>query len=347
MSAPRRTWLLRALLVLLSLGLSLGLAEGALRALGLGYGHAPLVDHPVFHHWHPTNHRMRVWTTTGEFGGFDVHYNGDGCAMAQELPPPSRASAVFLGDSFTEATQVPQDARFSSIVSRTLGLDEVNFGCSSFSPLLSRLQLDHFARRITPELVVLQLHANDVDGDLDFERVARRDARGRVVAVPGASTSTFVRLARHSYVARLVRRQWLQWRYDREYRRRNATAQDPAPWTPAFLRPITQAYASPEIERIEHNILAIRDWCADRHARFLVWVVPDRGSIRAGVPDHFHAHFERLARANGIAFFDAGEAFRREPLGALFFAVDVHLTARGHGVVARGVIEALRGTGAR
>lgn len=320
----------RVLTLLASLAVALLLAEGALRALGIGYGSAPLEGHPVLHHAAPPSYRMRVWSPNDEYGGFDAYFNGDGLSMRDELPPASTPSIVFLGDSFTVGMQVAEPRRFVARIGQDLAISAVNLGGTSYMPTLERLSLELFAERISPRAVVLQLYANDVLDGVEMDKIAVRDASGRVVAVPGARTPLSTRLARLSYVARLVRKGVLSFQYSRDKQRRSGGAWTASAWSPYFTKPIEAWFTPAELAVFERGVVEIRDVCRARGAPLLLWAVPDRGSILAGERDHFYEYVRALAERHAIRFVDVAPSFPRERVKELFFADDIHLTEQGH-----------------
>lgn len=340
--APCRRRLFRAAALTLSLAVSLAAAEIALRLLGLGYGHAPIVGHDVFHHWHPTGYTTREWSRWGEYASFASHYNTDGMAMREELPPPEAASLVFLGDSFTEAVQVPEHQRFATMVGRRLAMPALNFGCSSFCPLLSRLQLEHFASRIAPRAVVLQLYANDIDGQRQYSAAAVRDQAGRIVAVRGDRTPLMVRLARRCYLARLGYKGWQTARFWWKSRRQRGGYAPRDLWSPVFIQPVQEAYSDDDLAAFEASLSDVADVCRRRNCPLLLMVIPDRGARLHNQPDYFYDYVATLARRDGLPLIDLAGEFAAHDVESLFFRRDSHLNARGHEVAAEAVAVALQ-----
>lgn len=316
--------------------------EAGARILGLGYGNSPALGHPVFHHWRPSNYSMRVWGENDEYGGFVTHFNSDGFGMKADLPPAGTASVVFLGDSFVEARQFPEEQRFVTLVGRELGIPALNFGCSSFSPLLSRLQFDYFRDRVSPVAVVLLIYSNDIEGDANMAKLARQDEDGRIVAVPGVDTPLSVRLARRSHFARYVRKLWMSHRLASDMNRRTAGRWEGDAWAPYFPVPLAEYFSREELARTECEVAALAQRCRSEGWPFQLSVVPDRGSLLAGVPDRLADHFARFAEQHGIVYVDLVEPFRAVSPKELFFATDIHFVVKGHELVGRTMAAALR-----
>jgi hypothetical protein len=328
--------------VSLSIVALLAITEVALRILGIGYGNPTGNGHPIFHHWHPASYKWHAWGPHNQWGGFDLEFNTDGCCMRDEIPPGNEPSILFLGDSFTEATQVQEDDRFVSLVAKECRMPVVNFGCSSFTPLLSRLQLIHFQSRLCPAAVVLQLWNNDIDDDIEYRAVAHRDSSGNIDAVPGTHTSWWVTLGRKSYLARLVRKGWVTLKRQREWNARSGAYSSLSLWKPAFTKKLEDWYSDEERVGIETSILEIGKWCRERDCHFLLFVVPDRGALREGKEDFFEAYFAKFAKTHGIRYVDVVASFRNQPLEALYFPEDIHLTPKGHLLVSAAIWSALR-----
>src|SRR5687767_13478954 len=105
-------------LLALALGLLIALAgvEIALRILGIGYGNSPIESDPVIHHVHPRNYTFVQHHPSGELGGFEITYNSEGRVFSGAADAgtstPGDCRIAFMGDSFTEAGQVPYAESF-------------------------------------------------------------------------------------------------------------------------------------------------------------------------------------------------------------------------------------------
>ena len=98
---------------------------------------------------------------------------------------------AVLGDSFTEgsgltdAEAMPKrlEARLRQRSCGT-GVEVVNAGVSSYSPILYYLHLKHVVAPLQPDLVVLNVDMTDVHEDMIRTEIASLDAQGLPVAVP-------------------------------------------------------------------------------------------------------------------------------------------------------------------
>lgn len=338
-SRRARPWLFRLAALALSLALGITAAELALRLAGMAdhpeWGQA----HPLWHHGYVPGREL-VWQDPhGEFGGHRVHFNDAGLAMEAGLPGPDEPVLVVLGDSFSAGLEVSEDERYISRLARHLGVRAVNFGCGGFSPLLSRIQFEHYVSQLHPVGVVLQLSTDDVEGDLAKHALAQRDPRGRVVAVPPQSPA--LRWVRHSRILRLAQRNYRQWEFETAHRARVGADWDPDPWSPFFHRPLDEWYTLPERRPIESSIVEIATLCRERQIPLWLVAIPDRGAVFKGRTDYFSEYFLRFARQHQVATVDLEGPFRQRDVTQLYFRLDGHLTPAGHQLVGETLAPAL------
>ena len=151
----------------------LGLLEGALRVLDLGYGEAPLVFDASLHHRHPYDYRYRRKDDGhGEYGGFMIEYDGIGRTVDPDRqivfdPARHKRQIAVMGDSMVEAGQMHYRDGFVGLLNRRAAPDvfAVNWGVSTYSPMLYRVQWLKDIAATKPELVLMMLYSNDVMDD--------------------------------------------------------------------------------------------------------------------------------------------------------------------------------------
>jgi hypothetical protein len=99
--------------------------------------------------------------------------------------PEGTFRIAILGDSFSEALQVPQNGTFWAVLERELQampnfrnqtVEVINFGVSGFGTIQEWQMLEHYARHYSPDLVLLAfLPGNDVrNNSLELESDHRR-----------------------------------------------------------------------------------------------------------------------------------------------------------------------------
>jgi hypothetical protein len=174
----RRPWrfLLAAVsnlgLVIFSLVLALVVLELGLRLLGLG--RPGLYQFDRYSGW---TLRPNAYLLQNKEGGALVQVNSAGL-RERERPyrkPPGTFRIAVLGDSFTEAKQVPLDQTFCAVIERRLAscpslagkkVETLNFGCDSYGTAQELMTLRHRVWQFSPDMVVLAFcTGNDVRND--------------------------------------------------------------------------------------------------------------------------------------------------------------------------------------
>ena len=135
------SWIKNSSTVVISVFVAFLIAEVFLRILGVGYGNAPLERSKTYSHVHPTSYEFFMYDPDGEYGGYKVFYDELGRRVPSQRSQTTQFvnegnAILFLGDSFTEGNQVPYDDTFVSLVGETLGSPTLNFGVSSYSPMI-------------------------------------------------------------------------------------------------------------------------------------------------------------------------------------------------------------------
>lgn len=320
-----------AMAALGSTSVSVLLLEIALRVLNLGFGSSPLESDEVLHHVHPTSYQFTAYSPIREFEPHLVRYDEEGFVVKPAQPSsddPARPNLVLLGDSFVEAGTVAWEDSMSALLAQRFNgrLDVLNFGVTSYSPLLSRLQLERFARPHAPDFVVHLIYANDPENDANYQAVATLTDTGDVIGVSGAATSAWVKLARQSYAVRLFR--FLEIliretaRADSEDAKRSievAMARD-APLGDVSRREITH------IDRLVRQ----------RGGSYALACVPSKLEFLKGENHDLEVcrTTRALAEELRIPFLDLRAWFLSHQGDAPFYANDIHFTARGHQLTA-------------
>jgi hypothetical protein len=181
-AAPR--WPARLVLVLAGLLFALAAAETALRLVPRPDRKAHFVGDAVRHH------RLRVaWQ--GLVDGVPYRTNELGLRDREiESPKPAGTTRVLmLGDSFTEGGGLADTDTIPRQVETTLrgrcpGVQVINAGAASYSPILEYLLLQDIGSAVKPDLVVLNLDMTDVHDDLIRTALADLDADGLPTRVP-------------------------------------------------------------------------------------------------------------------------------------------------------------------
>lgn len=329
------------ILVTISTVLSLLLAEGALRLLGVGYGNAPIEPDPVLHHANPKNYQFMVHTPSKEYGGHIIYYDHDGYrfnpkSSKVKLDSKKPRRIAFMGDSFTAASQETWEDTYVGIVEKYLkpSVDVKNYGVSSYSPVLYVLQWKKDVVKFKPTDVVLQIFSNDISDDESYYKAAQK-LNGKVVSVPGGDAGGASRFFRQSYLVRLLRKTYLQLQWGLK----NYSSEYVQPMTVGGVleetRPIT--------DLTSEAVLELRKLVLDSGAKFYLIIIPSKA--RSQFPekikkDIFFDNWLVWADSHGMALIELKTAFETASNKRnLFFDHDIHLTIEGNKLVATVLME--------
>jgi hypothetical protein len=75
---------------------------------------------------------------------------------------PSKTKVLFLGDSYTHATQVSNENTYYAILKDSLSLEVFALGVGGYGTLQEYMMLDKYIEEIEPDIVVLQFCPNDI-----------------------------------------------------------------------------------------------------------------------------------------------------------------------------------------
>jgi hypothetical protein len=323
--------------------LSLLVAELGLRASGMGFGNSPMEPDRFLHHVHPKNYHFVQQHPSGELGGFRIDYNNEGRVVGSSQGVPakvpldgsragSRACRVALmGDSFTEAGQVPYPVSFAGRLEELTGdrCDVRNYGVRSYAPSIYLVQYTRDIGPWKPTHVFLQLFGNDLREDVAYMADADKDAAGFPAAIHGPGGGWLESRLRELYVARFVRMvtQRLSWAWQHrgeEHSLVGGVVEENPDWT----------------ELSANLVLELNRRVRADGGQLIVMAVPSRyqlmGDGKIAVTGDFHEKVKAWTSAHDVDFLDLRDAFRREsrPDNPLFFLQDIHFTRQGHEVVA-------------
>ena len=194
------------------------LVEIFLRFAGIGYGNAPIEHSNQIHHLHPKNYEFLVHDPAGEYGGFQVYYDETGYRVKSKNLSAEKGKSfhriAFLGDSFTEAVQVRWEKSFVGLIeSKYPNITVRNFGVISYSPIIYIAQMLKEMEDFQPTDIVVQIFENDFYDDLKYIKRANSQNVIDIKRVNGKYSKFIIKVLRYSYIARLIRKVQLQFRY--------------------------------------------------------------------------------------------------------------------------------------
>jgi hypothetical protein len=330
---------LRLKLIALALGVLLGFiaVEVTLRAMGMGFGNSPMEPDPVLHHVHPRNYTFVQQHPSGELGGFEIEYDGEGRVFRGSKAPaigpdsPTGCRVALMGDSFTEAGQVPFAASFAGRLEEAgrRTCEVRNYGVRSYSPAIYLVQYTTVVRTWKPTHVFVLVFGNDVREDVTYMGTSVKGPDGWPTAIQGPSDGWLFSQLRQLYAARFARMvaMRLSWEWDH----RGIDQQQ--------IGGVIEE--NPELPEMTKNLLLElnRRVQADG-AELILMSVPSRyrlmgdGSVK--VDEDFHHKVKTWALASGVRFLDLFDAFARasRPETPLFFRQDIHFTEEGNALTA-------------
>jgi hypothetical protein len=321
------------------------LVEILFRLFGWGYSSSPVNADPVFHHVHPPNYQYKMYSPSGEFGNFLVYY--DSLGRRSQLPSISTNSnnkkkkIVFLGDSFTEALQVPYDTSFIGLFSiKYPGIEFLNYGVGGYSPVLSYLKCKNILRseKIFPSLVLMTLYSNDVREDSSYISKAVYNSN-ELVRINGGSKNSLTTNLRKLYIARMIKRISVQRSFET---RKSLTLLNGK----VVNRLIEE---NPDIDNTlsEVYILKTDSLLKQYNIPFFITAIPSRyKNFSRDIDDKLFAEkVADWANHHDIRFIDIHNRFNKEYISSnrkFFFEIDVHANAAGHQLIASILEEKLR-----
>jgi lysophospholipase L1-like esterase len=361
----------RALLLIAIAAAQFALFEIALRA----WGHSEaspafqtlFTPDPVIGYRLRPNARTRF--VTAEFDT-TIAINGQGVRDDAEIgPKPANERRILvLGDSLVLSVQVEQQQTFCQLLEASLNRDRgairyrvINAGVQGYGPVEERLFYREIARAFQPDLVIQTIFVgNDAEEAVTSEpRLHRREpgvGDPAFEAVWESGPHLLRRLARRSMVLQVARL-------------RLVAVTDRLPGFGAPPEPPLQSYAANPAPRIAEGLRISRECvqavAADARAagaRTMVLLMParfqvddaDYGRLKDAVSgaggtlvrDAATARFAEALAPLALPQFDALPALRAALPGPdVFFQQTVHLTPRGHEVVARALEAFIRGPG--
>ena len=313
-------------------------AEVALRFMGMGFGNSPMEPDPVLHHVHPKNYTFVQQHPSGELGGFPIYYNSEGRVVrgpGAAATPGNTANCriALMGDSFTEAGQVPFAESFAGLLEGATQRCEVrNYGVRSYSPAIYLVQWTELIRPWRPTHVFVLLFGGDVREDVSYLTTATVDDKGLPTAIHGPSDGWLASQLRRFYVARFARMVLQRMAWAREH------AGEPQ-WTVGGVVEENPEWGGPTpliVAELNRRVAA-------EGGRLSVMAVPSRyrlmGDGSIPIPRDFHETVKQWAAQSGIDFLDLNQPFERAAAAGvpLFFLQDIHFTAEGNALVASAI----------
>jgi len=295
----------------------------------------------------------RVRYTTSEFDT-QININGAGVRDDEELGPkaPDERRIVILGDSLVLSVQVPFRQTFGELLEQRLNARGsgvryrvINAGVQGYGPVQELRLFQKLGASLQPDVVIEALFVGN-DAEDAFTSRSALSASGRPVArdMRELLLTRLRRTVRRSMVLQLLRLRLV-----------TATSRFTARMS---TEPPLQSYAADPAPRIAEGlnltrecVQRIADRASELQARTALLLMParfqlddaDHGRLKQAVRqaggelvrDAASTRFRTTLGGLGLPMMDVLEPLRAAPPGPdLFFQQTVHLTPRGHEVVA-------------
>jgi hypothetical protein len=307
----------------------------------------------------------RTRFATSEFEA-EIAINAQGVRDDRDIgpKPPGERRIVVLGDSLVLSVQVDARQTFCRLLEDRLNsrggatrYRVINAGVQGYGPVEELLFFRHVARAFEPDLVIAAVFVgNDAEEAVTSEPKLRGGARPVAEALSDSFVTRVRRVVRRSMVLQVIRLRVVSV----TDRLRN--------WI-APPEPPLQSYAADPAPRIADGLRisrecvdAIRAEAAAAGARTMVMLMParfqvddaDYGRLKEAVEstggrlvrDAATARFDEALSSVAVPRFDALPPLRAALPGPdVFFQETVHLTPRGHQIVAEALEAFIRGHG--
>jgi lysophospholipase L1-like esterase len=307
----------------------------------------------------------RTRFATAEFET-DIAINAQGVRDDRDIgpKPANERRIVVLGDSLVLSVQVDLRQTFCRLLEEHLNRDGgpvryrvINAGVQGYGPVEELLFFREIARRFEPDLVIATIFVgNDAEEAVTSAPKLRGDARPAAEAMSDSLSNRLRRLVRRSMVLQVIRLRLVS--VTDRFRDRVAPPEPPL-----------QSYAEHPAARIGEGLAisrdcvrAIADEASAAGARTMIMLMPARFQVDDGdygrlkeavegagghlVRDAATARFDEALAAVPAPRFDALPSLRAALPGPdVFFQQTVHLTPRGHEIVARALETFIRQQG--
>lgn len=336
------SWTKNIITVLVSLTISLFIAEIIFRVFNIGYGNAPLIRSQVYHHVHQSNYEFLMYDPKGEYGGHIVYYDESGFRV------PNRDSSVisfkdkkdtivFLGDSITEGNQVSFKNTFVSRVGDQIDKNVINLGTSSYSPIIYLLQTKNILSSFKADTVIMQVHSNDFQNDISYKKDAILIDKD-VVGINSGKKNVLVSLLRKSYVIRFIRKNQLIAKELLNYKNKTL---------PNIIDTFQWEQRATKAQIINTvNIISEIDKLLTLQGKTLyVFLIPSKALTKTRSccgADEVYSLFYQFLNDKGVKTINISQAIEKRPIQKdLFFETDIHLTKAGHKFFAETIVKHL------
>ena len=322
------------------------LSEIILRFVGLGYGNCPLNNSNKFHHSHPFNYSFKSYSPNNEYGGHTVLFDQVGNRINENILSEKtyEEDIWFFGDSFTESVQVSWDNSYVGLIDSLQGFKSINFGVSSYSPLLYYIQLkEAILTRKLPYKVYIQIYSNDYGDDNRYEKLTKFED-DEPLFCNGNYFKNSYKVFRKSHLLKLLKKSYLVLEYV------VSTQKDDSELHSSDVKDFkTENFVETNIKiyddsRFSKSILQIKSLLEENNIEYSFFCIPSKYSSVSGnwKANTFDKKCNVLFYDNKIQHINLVDDFKNNSNPSeLFYSKDIHLNKNGHKVLAKAIINNL------
>ena len=274
-----------------------------------------------------------------------------------------KADLIFLGDSYTEAGNIPENETFVVLSARKLDLHMRNLGRASYGPFEELIILRKYGLKCQPRFVVWQIcESNDLDDEVSFR--AWIDL-GRPPPPLSAlyKLTRFASWKRRSPTYRLFQRlrRLEPWPYSSTFRDAQGTAHPMLFLNPPdeYIRPV----GHPGWPLMAKTLSTGAELLSESKIKLIVLLIPKKFRIMGPyvefsdltkqlLPSDWDLSPEETlawslrqhCQSLGIPFIDATNRLKKHAaLGEMvYLPLDSHLSSKGHAVISELIVAAIR-----
>ncbi|MFH1655983.1 MAG: hypothetical protein ABH954_05185 [Candidatus Omnitrophota bacterium] len=295
---------------------------------------------------------------------------------------------LVLGDSFTEALQVEEGKNFCEQLQQLLNQDStssekkyqvLNAGISGYSPISEYLYLKRELIKLNPDLVILQLFANDIFEDHKVGAMSVIGEDGLPMKInrffmsrylegspPSYKDSKFKNLSykfkkfllKRSKFFQVIVRAGIKYYKKSEIHKQMTALPEFNDANQFFIIQDDNTLLDDKNFRIRtwqksrKYILAIKQLAEANNADFLIVLIPPEAQLKLSYyglnsrmyfsrkPNfHFNKLLNAFSRKENANYLDLLNAFERNKAKGLYFDRDGHLTEVGHKVVSQAIFD--------
>ena len=243
---------------------------------------------------------------------------------------------LIIGDSFTEGWGIEQDRTYSDQLEKLLidrfpvrKIEVINAGVASYSPILEYLYLKERGLALEPDLVILAFDMTDFLDEKEYAKVTTLDENNQPIAVrpftPG-HIQTYVNnlknpqienklaayIAKYSALARLISQP-------------KAKQLDVS----GLFKPNHESW-----QLVQKHLQLISELLNDNKINFLLITYPYYDQLKNDFFLQPQKDLAQFAKEQNIDFVDLTQYFRDQEAESSYIKRDVHLSEKGHLLVA-------------